>query len=134
MLSGLHRLLIQPAQSAGLLKGVKTLIFVPHSSLAYLPFAALVDPASGRYLVEQYDLTLIPSAASFRAVRAEAAVADRRVADGSVFAPFPDELPGTRAEVGAVRGHEIGFEQSPQRNTCAAAQIFIARCGEPPNY
>ena len=47
---------------------------------------------------------------------------------------MPAPVTRSRAEVVAVRGHEMGFEQSTQRNMRAAAQIFIARCGEPPNY
>lgn len=38
------------------------LIVVPYGTLHQLPFAALRDPATGRYLVEDYQLTLLPSA------------------------------------------------------------------------
>lgn len=38
------------------------LILVPHGDLHYLPFAALRDPQTGRYLIENYTLILAPSA------------------------------------------------------------------------
>jgi CHAT domain-containing protein len=40
----------------------RRLIVIPHAELHYLPFAALRDPGTGRYLVEDYTLTYAPSA------------------------------------------------------------------------
>jgi CHAT domain-containing protein len=68
VLRGLFDILVAPARAAGLLAGAHTLVVVPHASLAYLPFAALIDRASGQYLVEQYAVLLSPSAASLAAV------------------------------------------------------------------
>jgi CHAT domain-containing protein len=49
------------------------LVLVPHGPLHYLPFAALRDP-TGRHLIEDYSLSLMPNASALRfARRGEAA-------------------------------------------------------------
>jgi CHAT domain-containing protein len=37
------------------------LAIIPHGPLHYLPFTALLDPGSGRYLLEDYDIITLPS-------------------------------------------------------------------------
>ena len=108
VLRELYQTLIQPAVDAGLLQGSHTLVVVPHAALAYLPFAALLDPVTHQYLIERYDLLLEPSAASLVAARRSATTAGPRIASTSAFAPFPEELPGTRAEAVAVGGAARG--------------------------
>jgi len=44
----------------------KRLIVVPHGVLHYVPFGALRDPKSHRFLVEDYTITYIPSASVLR--------------------------------------------------------------------
>jgi CHAT domain-containing protein len=56
----LYDLLIGTIQSA--IKGAAALVLVPDRALSSLPFAALPDTASGKYLVEQYALSTAPSA------------------------------------------------------------------------
>jgi len=91
--------LILPVEKTGLLRNAKTIIVVPHAMLSYLPFAALVDDR-GRYLVEDYAVLSLPSAGSLPVLRSDDS---RRASAGtSVLAPFPTELPGTRAEAQAV--------------------------------
>lgn len=57
----LYQLLITP-----LVASIHTshLTIIPHGSLHYLPFAALLDPTTGQYLIQQYTLTLLPSASA----------------------------------------------------------------------
>jgi hypothetical protein len=57
----LYRLLISP-----LLPHLRhrSLILVPHGALHYLPFAALRNPATGRFLVEDHILSYAPSASA----------------------------------------------------------------------
>ena len=99
VLSALHKDLILPVEKTGLLRNAKTIIVVPHAMLSYLPFAALVDDR-GRYLVEDYAVLSLPSAGSLPVLRSDDS---RRASAGtSVLAPFPTELPGTRAEAQAV--------------------------------
>jgi tetratricopeptide (TPR) repeat protein len=56
----LFALLMKPAQ--GMLRPGMDVVLVLGDGLHGLPVAALVDPASGRYLVEDYDLSVSPSA------------------------------------------------------------------------
>lgn len=99
VLRGLYQVLIEPVEHVLKLRNHESLIIVPNSVLAYLPFAALVD-SRGKYLVEEHSILSLPSASALPHLRA----GQSRVNDGrsSVFAPFPEELPGTRAEAMAV--------------------------------
>ncbi|HUE95091.1 MAG TPA: CHAT domain-containing tetratricopeptide repeat protein, partial [Longimicrobiaceae bacterium] len=101
VLRHLHDLLIEPAMESGALHGVRRLIVVPHAELAYLPFGALLDRESGRYLAEEFVLVHVPSAASVRLLRGSAG--RRRPRGGAVaLAPFPDRLPATAVEIEAL--------------------------------
>jgi CHAT domain-containing protein len=106
VLTGLHDILVAPAFDKCDLSGIERLIVVPHGVLNYLPFAALVDQSTGRYLAEDYALLLLPSPSSLPELRTTAG--DALTADawnrGVAFAPFPGELPATRAESRAFRG------------------------------
>ncbi len=102
ILSGLHEVLVQPVVRAGLLSGATELIVIPHHVLNYLPFAALRDPTTERFLVEEVAVRILPAAAALPLLaRRESSLHGlRRVA---VFAPLPTELPGSRDEARAVR-------------------------------
>ena len=65
-LAGFYNLIIQPVEKD--LKGVKQLIIVPHGSLHYIPFAALIDN-KGKFLVENYSILIEPSASSLVLLR-----------------------------------------------------------------
>jgi CHAT domain-containing protein len=96
----LHRELIAPIEESGLLAGKTRLVVVPQAELHYLPFAALLDPTSGRFLVERYEVSVTPSASVWLAL------ADRRRKPAGAgllaLAPRPDALPATRQEVTAI--------------------------------
>ncbi len=99
VLSALYKDLILPIEKTGMLRNAKTIVVVPHAMLSYLPFSALVDDR-GRYLVEDYAVLSLPSAGSLPVLRGDDL---RRTSSGtSVLAPFPTQLPGTRAEAIAV--------------------------------
>ena len=57
---------IEPIERAGWLDGIARAYLVPHAILHYLPFSALVRPAGEdlRYLVDDYELAYLPSAAA----------------------------------------------------------------------
>lgn len=98
----LHRLLIEPAETAGLLRGVRRLLIAPHAELHYLPFAALMTAGPSPYLVQRYEIAYTPSAGIWLQLgRRERASADRSVL---AFAPFPGSLPGSRDETAAIAG------------------------------
>jgi CHAT domain-containing protein/tetratricopeptide (TPR) repeat protein len=105
VLRGLGDLLIGPARQRGALEGVRALVVVPHGVLAYLPFAALVDGETGRYLVQEFEILTLPSAASLAALRARGGSTAAAV-QSEVFAPDPAGLPASRTEAAAV-GREL---------------------------
>jgi tetratricopeptide (TPR) repeat protein len=85
--------------------GTRRLILVPHSILSYLPFAALRDPATGRYLVEDFDVLRLPSASALPTLRKrkrEAGMPGLEFRSADLLAPFPRQLPGTLREVRAA--------------------------------
>ena len=100
----LHRLhgeLIAPLEATGLLRGVRRLVLVPHAELHYLPFAALRDgPVGGRYLVERYELEVVPSASVWLALGNRPPRA--RTGAAAAFAPRLAALPGSGREAAAV--------------------------------
>lgn len=101
VLEGLHERLLGPVIRAGLMDGVGALVVVPHSALGYLPFAALRDPSSGRYLVQEVEISYAPSAGALPMLRLTGR-AESEVGGAALFAPFPGELPGSRAEIDAI--------------------------------
>jgi CHAT domain-containing protein len=101
VLRELHTALLSSATRAAIPNGITRLIIVPHSILSYVPFAALRNPATGRYLVEDFDVVRLPSAFALPALRANKDVGTSRVAfrKADLLAPFPAQLPGTQREV-----------------------------------
>ncbi len=98
VLTSLWRTLIAPF--AHELAGARRLIIVPHAALSYLPFAALLDSADGRYLVEKYEVEYLPAIEQLVGLRSAPPIPG--TASVNVFAPFPRELPGSRAEARSV--------------------------------
>jgi len=91
--------LIEPAVRSGVLQNTTRLLIVPHGELTYLPFAALWNESTGRYLVQDYVITHLPSAAILPVLRVPSE-AGHLTASG--LAPFPEELPATRTELVAL--------------------------------
>ena len=102
-LDSLYEMLVAPAERAGLLRDAHRLVLVPHGVLTYLPFAALRNPGTGRYLVQDFALIALPSAAALTALRSDRADAQPSLATAGVFAPEVDRLPATATEAHAVR-------------------------------
>jgi CHAT domain-containing protein len=105
VLGALHAMLLSPA-GMNLLGVARRVIVVPHGPLAYLPFAALRDPATGRYLVQDVEVVTLPSAGILTRLPAVAPPSKA----GLALAPLPDELPASRAEVEAVTALVPGTE------------------------
>lgn len=59
----LHKVLFEPI--ARLVASKTHLVFVPDNAMGLLPFAALLDEQSGRYLIEDHSLVIAPSAAAY---------------------------------------------------------------------
>jgi CHAT domain-containing protein len=127
---GLHHTLIAPLQDAGVLRGGKRLLIVPHGILGQIPFAALVDERTGHYLVQDYTISSLPSAAALAALRRRAAATSDWSLSAAGLAPFPEELPATRLEVEAFRASltRATVQLGPQA-TEAAMRRALARPG-----
>jgi CHAT domain-containing protein len=97
----LYRELMAPVEASGLLRGMRRLVIAPHAELHYLPFGALLDGATGRYLVERYDAKVVPSASVWLALGARRPA--RHTESVLALAPRPDLLPASRAEMAAAR-------------------------------
>ena len=98
-LGEMHDLLLGPAIAAGALDGATHLLIVPHGALGALPFAALWNRRTGRFLIEDEVLTYLPTVA---ALAGGQAISGDPVARMRVFAPLPDSLPGTAREARAI--------------------------------
>jgi len=101
----LHSALLSPATRSAIPAGTRRLIIVPHSILSYLPFAALRNPVTSRYLVEDFDVLRLPSASALptlRNRRREVRTGGVAFRSAELLAPFPAQLPGTRREVQAA--------------------------------
>jgi CHAT domain-containing protein len=101
----LHSALFSREIRSAIPTGTRRLIVVPHSILSYLPFAALRDGATNRYLVEDFDVLRLPSASALPTLRnrkREVGTPDLAFRGADLLAPFPVQLPGTRREVQAA--------------------------------
>ena len=103
VLEGLHTVLLYPALQRSELAGIHHIIIVPHGVLNYLPFAALIDGKTRRYLSEDYSVRLLPSSAALPVLRLRSSAKPRALRPGDVFAPFPRALPATRIEARAAK-------------------------------
>jgi tetratricopeptide (TPR) repeat protein len=74
------------------------LIIVPDKSLYGIPFSALRDRKSGRWLVEDHEIELAPSVSFIKDVAARPAVASEP-ADILLVSPFDSDLPFSRKEI-----------------------------------
>lgn len=112
--AGLFDVLIRPV--AAELRGRRRLTIVPDRELYRAPFAALLDRATGRYLVEDYEINTVPSAGFFAAASARRARASRHAGALVVGDPLLDSadagalppLPGAGREARAVAALHAG--------------------------
>jgi CHAT domain-containing protein len=98
-LGDLYDKLLGFADRTGALAGAKNLLIAPHGSLGALPFAALWNRRSGKYLVEEQAITYLPAIAALTVPPSDARSARERLV---VFAPLSDSLPGTLREARAI--------------------------------
>jgi CHAT domain-containing protein len=106
-LGDLYDLLLGPAERAGSLAGVKRLIIVPHGSLGALPFAALWNRQSGKFLIEERVVSYLPTLSALTVGAREPRNASDRLV---VFAPLSDSLPGTVREARAIASVRPGTD------------------------
>jgi CHAT domain-containing protein len=99
-LGQLHQSLVDPLLRQGALQGVRRIHIVPHGPLSALPFAALWNRSSARFLVQDFILDYLPAVAALADSTAKATIPLRGMA---VFAPLPDSLPATLGEAKIIR-------------------------------
>lgn len=81
----------------------RKLILVPHGPLHYVPFAALRNPATKRYLVQDYVLTYAPSISALKFLRGkESRIEGRALVIGDPSGTGMRRLPGAKSEAGFV--------------------------------
>ena len=83
---------------------VARLIVVPHGDLHYIPFAALRDPRTKRYLLEDYTLSYSPSASALKYLaEKESPVEGRALVIGNpMLGQAQAALPGAQREATAI--------------------------------
>jgi CHAT domain-containing protein len=88
----LYRLLVKPAE--GWMKGRSRLVVEPDSSMASIPFEALVDE-SGKYLADSYEIEYSPGIAYLRSNRGSARIdhRSRALVVGQSLGDAYEELP-----------------------------------------
>ena len=94
-LAVLYRQLIAPLRSR--LAATRSLVIVPHRELFMVPFPALYDEKTHRFLVEDFRLEVAPSAAVFVSALARSAELGGR--DGKVLAVSVASAPSGLAEI-----------------------------------
>lgn len=120
------------APLAGQLAAAEELVIVPDEVTEAIPFAALENPATGRYLVEDFVLTVAPSAATYAQTLARAnptrATTPLVVGDPEFQRTlFPDlkRLPQAESEAHQIAaiypGADIRLGASASRNAVVAA-------------
>jgi hypothetical protein len=103
----LYRALISPLRAH--LAGASTIVFVPDEALVQLPFAALQDPATDRFLIEDFAVQAASSAAVFLRAVARSVPGPPRsllLVEGDGFDrrthPGLEPLPSSRLEPAAL--------------------------------
>ncbi len=100
-LQRLHTWLWAPLERAGLLRGKRSLVVVPHAELHYLPFGALLGAGEYGFVAARYALVYTPSATVWLGLSKRRP----RSAPNEILAlaPQPQALPATREEVAAIQ-------------------------------
>lgn len=106
----LHHTLIEPALASGDLNGIHRLLIVPHGILTQVPFGALPNGATNRFLVEDFSVVHLPSAGVLTALGTREASHPLANGPGISFAPFPADLPASKTEVESIRAAVPGTE------------------------
>jgi CHAT domain-containing protein len=103
-LEALHGMLVAPILREPGMTRVRRLVIVRDEVVGQLPFAALRNRTTGRYLVEEYALSYLPSAGALPALRqTRPSAVPKARGPSAAFAPFSVVLPASRREVDAVR-------------------------------
>jgi CHAT domain-containing protein len=114
--------LIQPALAR--IRSAR-LVIIPHEDLHHVPFQVLQDPASGRYLGEQFQVTYAPSASILLGLKRSPGLSGGRllaVADPSIVAARPEVR--TIAKLFPGRSHVVMDALTRERDVKAWLRDF----------
>lgn len=100
-LGDLYQVLFGSWDAAGEMHDVDHLVIVPHGPLTAFPFAALWNPATGKFIVDEYAVATLPSLAAAMSARYESRANLKGMV---VLAPLAGKLAGTRMEASAIAG------------------------------
>jgi CHAT domain-containing protein/tetratricopeptide (TPR) repeat protein len=103
---------------------IASLIIVPDGALHGLPFAALVDSSTGRFLLEATTVSVTTSAAALLTRRAESTANAGPLRFLAIAPPVPaglDPLPGVTPEIAAIAAHYTSPEILDGPGATAAA-------------
>lgn len=121
ILHQLHQLLIDPMEER--LNGYTKLIIVPHAALHYLPFHALYD--GNTYLIEQYEISYLPSSSSLRYCREARPSADQSIVFGH---SNNNRLPHAVEEASSIAGLLSGRMFLEEQASVAELSKVIPNC------
>jgi CHAT domain-containing protein/tetratricopeptide (TPR) repeat protein len=128
-----YRTLIAPIRY--LISGAALLVLVPDPAFAAMPFAALRDPATGRYLIEDWPVVAAPSAHVFVRCRRRAEALRHR-ADHAVLAlgspriradlfpalsPLPSAIAEAQAVASTYKGTRLLLDQAATKSAFLSA-------------
>ncbi|MFO7622434.1 MAG: CHAT domain-containing protein [Bacteroidales bacterium] len=102
LLAGLYNTLIVPIEQE--IGGYESLFIIPHGSLHFLPFQALID-TEGKYLVEKFNVSYAPSSSVLKQCSLKKSTRDDDflgLALGDINLPDFSPLPGTRIELNQI--------------------------------
>lgn len=123
----LHEALIAPIRAHLRENGIRHLVFIPEGPFAALPMAALRDPASGRFLIEDFSLSLSPGLLLLPAAPEEnrqSTVLLAGVSDGvQGFLPLPGVRPEL-AEISKIYGGRAPLLDSDFSSTTLSAGLI----------
>jgi CHAT domain-containing protein len=115
-LGDLHHLLLSPF--ARELRSISRLIIVPHGALGALPFAALWNEGTGRFLIQDKTITYAPTVAAIGSLSTSTSATGI-----AVFAPDPEQLPGSRKEATTIaRMSKLGVSYVGRSSTKQAVR------------
>lgn len=100
--AALYSDLITPALESGGVAQENALVIVPHGILAQVPFAALTDPVSRKFLVQRFSILFDPSARAFVELRKDGR-GNRAHTEAVGFAPFTRTLQSTPGDMAALQ-------------------------------
>ncbi len=109
----------------------KRLMIVPHGELHYVPFPALYDHERGRYLIQDYPITSVPSASTIRFLREK----ESPVGGAALVLGPPGDGASSRRQPRSAGGRlEASYDGEARRGGKGGRALSVERQGRPSAY